>query len=159
MEPGPANLLSPLGHRTRRNVTAGVGHGPSDASDARSVSSNRSSKFGFRKRLSRLFKGDKKCIETASASQTLSSSPIVSVLQLQPSPAASGTLRVDVFLENVTKPTFKTDLPKPHARVNKTPQLVYCCSVLSNAQEAPLPPTSDSDFFQDSPLNDKEREW
>ncbi|KAF9532134.1 hypothetical protein EC957_002576, partial [Mortierella hygrophila] len=51
-----------------------------------------------------------------------------------------------------------TDLPKPHARVDKTPQLVYCCSLLSKFP-GPLQPTSDSDVSQDSPLDDKEKEW
>ncbi|KAH7049621.1 hypothetical protein BKA57DRAFT_492306, partial [Linnemannia elongata] len=154
----PAKLLSPLGHRTTKKVAADVDHGQGDTSDARSVSSRRSSKFGIRKRLSRLFKGDKKVIETASASQTSSTSPIVSTVPLQPSPAASGTIRLDIFLENVAEPTYKTDLPKQLTRVDKTLQLVYCCSLISKAQE-PLPSTSDSDVSQDSPLDDREKEW
>ncbi|KAF9308509.1 hypothetical protein BGZ91_007783, partial [Linnemannia elongata] len=154
----PAKLLSPLGHRTTRKVAADIDHGQGDTSDARSVSSRRSSRFGIRKRLSKLFKGDKKVIETASASQTSSTSPIVSTVPLQPSPAASGTIRLDIFLENVAEPTYKTDLPKQLTRVDKTLQLVYCCSLISKAQE-PLPSTSDSDVSQDSPLDDREKEW
>ncbi|KAF9539609.1 hypothetical protein EC957_005195, partial [Mortierella hygrophila] len=180
---GPANLLSP--------------HGPSDASDAKSVSTGRSSKSGFRKRLSRLFKGDPKVKETvptsaaSSAPATLvgtkgriesaapgrnatpvslglhspahsagmsSTPPVVPTTQPQPSPTASRTFRVDIFPENVIKPIYKTNLPKPHARVDMTPQLVYCCSLLSKAEE-PLQPTSDSNVSQDSPLDDKEKEW
>ncbi|KAG9064423.1 hypothetical protein KI688_003613 [Linnemannia hyalina] len=194
---GPANLLSPLGHLTTRDVAEDVDHGPGHTSDARSVSSGHSSKVGFRKRLSRFLNGDPKVKETAPASAAssapvtlvgtesriqsaapdldavpvslglhspapsaeMSSTPlVVPETQLQPSPAASRTLRVDIFPENVIKPIYKTDLPKPHARVDKTPQLVYCCSLLSKAQE-PFPPTSDSDVSQDSPLDDKEKEW
>ncbi|KAG9064417.1 hypothetical protein KI688_003607 [Linnemannia hyalina] len=194
---GPANLLSPLGHRTTRDVAEDVDHGPGDTSDAKSVSSGRSTKVGFRKRLSRFLKGDPKVKETVPASAAssapvslvgteghiqsasrdhdavpvllglhspahsaeMSSTPlVVPETQLQPNPAAIGTLRVDIFPENVIKPIYKTDLPKPHARVDKTPQLVYCCSLLSKAQE-PFPPTSDSDVSQDSPLDDKEKEW
>ncbi|KAF9314718.1 hypothetical protein BGZ91_005939, partial [Linnemannia elongata] len=150
---GPVNLLSPLGHAAADDV-----HGPDYAGDARSLSSGYSSKFGFRKRLSRLFKGEKKVFKATSVSQTSSTSPTVSVVQLQLSPAASGTLCLGIFLENIIKPTFKAVLPKLHTRVDKTPQLVYCCNVLSKAQK-PLPQTSDSDFSQDSPLDDEEKEW
>ncbi|KAG9064388.1 hypothetical protein KI688_003576 [Linnemannia hyalina] len=192
-----ANLLNPLGHRTTRDVAADVNHGASDASDARSVSSGRSSKFRIRKRLSRLFKGGPKVKETVSTSAAssapvtligtekriqssapdrnaapvslelhspahsteMSSTPLVVLAtQMQQNPAAYGTLRVDIFPENVAKPTYKTDLPKPHARIDKTSQLVYCCSLLSKAP-GPLQPTSDSDVNQDSPLDDKEKEW
>ncbi|KAF9539320.1 hypothetical protein EC957_005542, partial [Mortierella hygrophila] len=195
---GPANLLSPLGHRTTKDVTADADHGPSDASDAMSVSSGRSSKFGFRKRLSRLFKGDDPKVKETVPASAASSAPIklvgteghiqsaapdrsavpislglhspphsaemssttliVPAAQPHPSPAANGTFRMDIFPENVIRPIYKTDLPKPHARVDKTPQLVYCCSLLSKTQE-PSPPTSDSDVSQDSPLDDKEKEW
>ncbi|KAF9110104.1 hypothetical protein BGX30_008102, partial [Mortierella sp. GBA39] len=82
----------------------------------------------------------------------------VTTTQLKPNLAAGGSLRMDMFPENVAKPIYKTDLPKPHARVDKTPQLVYCCSLLSKAP-GPLQPTSDSDVSQDSPLDDKEKEW
>ncbi|KAF9539199.1 hypothetical protein EC957_005652 [Mortierella hygrophila] len=73
-----ANLLNRLGHRTMRDVATVVDHGPGDASDGRSVSSGRSSKFGFRKRLSRLFKGDPKVKEIAPTSSA-SSAPITLV--------------------------------------------------------------------------------
>ncbi|KAF9539607.1 hypothetical protein EC957_005193 [Mortierella hygrophila] len=174
IQPGSANLLNPVGRRTARDVSADVDHGPSDISDARSISSGRSSKSGFRNRLSRFFKGDPKVKETvptsvaSSALVTLvgtegrvqsaepdcdavpvslglhspahstgmSSTPlIVPATQPSLSPAASGTLRVDIFPDNVIKPIYKTNLPKPHARVDKTPQLVYCCSLLSKAEE------------------------
>ncbi|KAG0060279.1 hypothetical protein BGZ90_004091, partial [Linnemannia elongata] len=190
----PANFLSPLGHR---DADADNDHGPSDASDARSVLSGRSSKSGFRKRLSRLFKGDSKVKETVLTSAP-SSAPITLVgtegriqlavsdrvavsvstelhspvepfeassimlvipgTQVRPSSVTNGSIRIDIFPENVTKPTYKTGLPKPHARVDKTLQLVYCCSLISKAQE-PLPSTSDSDVSQDSPLDDREKEW
>ncbi|KAG9064385.1 hypothetical protein KI688_003573 [Linnemannia hyalina] len=194
---GPTNLLNSLGHRTTGDVAADVDHGPRDASDGRSISSGPPSKYGFRKRLSRLFKGDpkvKESVSTSSASSAsftlvgteeriqsavpdrsampislglhspahsteMSSTPLVVLdTQMQQNPAAYGTLRVDIFPENVIKPTYKTDLPKPHARVDKTPQLVYCCSLLSKAP-GPLLPTSDSNVNQDSPLDDKEKKW
>ncbi|KAG9064402.1 hypothetical protein KI688_003590 [Linnemannia hyalina] len=194
---GPANMFNPLGHHTTRDATADVDHGPGDASDARSVSSGRSSKFGFRNRLSRLFKEDPKVKETVptsiassapitlvrtegrlqSAAPDHDAVPVLSIqhspadtvetsstkfavtgTQPQPTPAADGSIRMDIFPENVAKPTYKTNLPKPLARVDKTPQLVYCCSLLSKAQE-PLQPTSDSDVSLDSPLDDKEKEW
>ncbi|KAF9539333.1 hypothetical protein EC957_005555 [Mortierella hygrophila] len=195
---GPTNFLNPLGHRTTRDdVATDVDYGPSDATDARSVSSSRSSKFGIRKRLSKLFKGDPKVKETVPASvassapitlvgteeciqpaapdrntvpvslglhsppysaEVSSITPVVPAAQPQHSPAANGTFRMDIFPKNVIRPIYKTDLPKPHARVDMTPQLVYCCSLLSKAQE-PSPPTSDGDVSQDSPLDDKEKEW
>ncbi|KAF9137790.1 hypothetical protein BG015_002605 [Linnemannia schmuckeri] len=184
---GLANLLNPLGHRTTRNI----------ASDARSVSSGRSSKLGFRKRVSRLFKGDPKVNETdlnsaissapvaptgpgqhiqsaapdsnaisvssdlhspAHSAQTSSTSLYVLATQAQPSRYENNILRLDIFPENVAKPTLKTDLPKPHARVDKTPQLVYCCSLLLKAQES-ISLASGSDASQDLPLDDKQREW
>ncbi|KAF9309290.1 hypothetical protein BGZ91_007468, partial [Linnemannia elongata] len=190
----PANFLSPLGHR---DADADNDHGPSDASDARAVLSGRSSKSGFRKRLSRLFKGDSKVKETVLTSapssapitlvgtegriqlavsdrdavsvslelhspvepfETSSIMLVIPATQVQPSSAANGSIRIDIFPENVAKPTYKTDLPKPHARVDKTPQLVYCCSLLSKAQGS-LSSLSDSDISQDLPLDDKEKEW
>ncbi|KAF9535986.1 hypothetical protein EC957_001029, partial [Mortierella hygrophila] len=72
---GPANLLNPLGHRTMRDVAVDVDLRPGDTSDARSVSSGRSSRFGFRKRLSQFLKGDPKVKETAPASAA-SSAPV-----------------------------------------------------------------------------------
>ncbi|KAG9064399.1 hypothetical protein KI688_003587 [Linnemannia hyalina] len=93
-----------------------------------------------------------------SPAEMSSTTLVVSATKLRPNPAAGGTLRVDIFPENVIKPIYKTDLPKPHARVDKTPQLVYCCSLLSKIPGS-LQPTSDSDVSQDSPLDDKEKEW
>ncbi|KAF9310240.1 hypothetical protein BGZ91_007147, partial [Linnemannia elongata] len=145
-------------HHSTKDVATDDAHPPGDTSDTISVSPGRLSKFGFRKRLSRLFKGDLKVKDTVPIYQASPSSPIVPVVLLQPSPTASGALRLDIFPENVIKPTFKTELSKSYAHVDKTLQLVYCCSVLSKAQEQ-IPPTSDSDFFQDSPLDDKEKEW
>ncbi|KAG0271488.1 hypothetical protein BGZ96_005789, partial [Linnemannia gamsii] len=169
----------------------------SNASGAKPVSSRRSSKFDFRKSLSKLFKGDLKVKETAPssavasapvaivrpgqnvqstapdsnavpislgshspahASQAPSTTLDIPVTQLQPSPAASEPFRLDIFPENVAKPTYKTDLPESHARVDKTPQLIYCYSLLSKDQESPSS-ASDSDGFQNLPLDDKQREW
>ncbi|KAF9549242.1 hypothetical protein EC957_004542 [Mortierella hygrophila] len=80
----------------------------------------------------------------------------VTASQLKPNPAAGGSLRVNIFPENVPKPIYKTDLPKPHTSVDKTLQLVYCCSPLSKAPR-PLQPTSDSDVTQDSPSTTRRR--
>ncbi|KAF9283714.1 hypothetical protein BGZ88_010342, partial [Linnemannia elongata] len=193
----PASLLSPLGHRTTRNDATEDSHGPGDASDAKSVSLNRSSKVGLRNRWSRLFKGDSKVKETVLTSAA-SSAPVtlvgaegriqsaapdrsavpaslglyslknpieissamldVPVTQVRPSPAADGSIRMDIFPENVAKPIYKTNLPKKLARVDKTPQLAYCCSLLSKAP-GQLQPDSASEFSQDSPLDDREKEW
>ncbi|KAG0041759.1 hypothetical protein BGZ89_007244, partial [Linnemannia elongata] len=193
----PANLLSPLGHRKARDVAADVDHGPGGANDAKSVSSRRSSKLGFKKRLSRLFKGDSKVKETV-PTLAASSAPITlvgtgghtqfavpdrnvvpvslilhspadpvgtsSVMLVVPptqvclSSAADDSVRMDVFPENVTKPTLKADLPKKLARVDKTPQLVYCCSLFSKTQGSHSS-ASASDVSQDSPLDDEEKAW
>ncbi|KAF9272040.1 hypothetical protein BGZ88_005282, partial [Linnemannia elongata] len=72
---GPANLLSPPGHR---DAAVEEDHGPGDASNPRSLPSRFSSKFGFQKRLSRLFKGDPKVKEIVLASPA-SSAPITLV--------------------------------------------------------------------------------
>ncbi|KAG0063188.1 hypothetical protein BGZ89_010074, partial [Linnemannia elongata] len=193
----PANLLSSLVHRTTRNDATEDSQGPSDASDARSVSSSRSSKVGLRKRLSRLFKGDSKVKETVitsaaspapvtlveaegriqSAAPDRSAVPVslelhsledpietsftmldVPVTQVRPSPAADGSIRMNIFPENVAKPIYKTDLPKQLARVDKTPQLAYCCSLLFKAP-GQLQSDSVNEFSQDSPLDDREKEW
>src|SRR5690349_13267522 len=69
---GPTSLLSPLGCR---DAAADEDHGPGDASDAKSVSSGRSSKVGFRKRMSKLFKGDPKS-KNAVPTSAASSAPI-----------------------------------------------------------------------------------
>ncbi|KAG0046473.1 hypothetical protein BGZ89_005286, partial [Linnemannia elongata] len=82
----------------------------------------------------------------------------VPATKLRSRPSADGSIRTDIFPENVTKLTIKTDLPKPHDRVEKTLQLVYCFSLLSKAQES-LHQTSDSDVSQDSPLDDEEKGW
>ncbi|KAF9315166.1 hypothetical protein BGZ91_005846, partial [Linnemannia elongata] len=72
---GPASLLSPLGCR---DAAADEDHGPGDASDAKSVSSGRLSKVGFRKRMSKLFKGDPKS-KNAVPTSAASSAPITLV--------------------------------------------------------------------------------
>ncbi|OAQ23322.1 WD40 repeat-like protein [Linnemannia elongata AG-77] len=194
---GSANLLSSLSHRTARNAATDDGHGPSDSCDARSVSLGRLSKSGYRKRLSRIFKGDSKVKETIPASTALSApitlfgtegriqsaaldhstvpvslklhSPADPVetsstmlaapdTQVRLSPTAEGPIRMDIFPGNAAKPIYKTDLPKPHARVDKTPQLVYCCSLLSKARGSHSS-TSASDASQNSPLDDEEKTW
>ncbi|KAF9308472.1 hypothetical protein BGZ91_007796, partial [Linnemannia elongata] len=190
---GPANLLGPLSHR---NAAADDNHEPGDSSDARSVSSSNSSKSGFRKRFSRLFKRDPRVKETVTISAVssasvklvrtegciqssapnsdavlvssrrhspadlveISSSNLAVPTTQAPGPAADGSIRLDIFSENVAKPTYKTDLPKPHARIDKTPQLVYCCSLLSKSQGLHSS-TSDSDASQDLSLDDEEKGW
>ncbi|KAF9283704.1 hypothetical protein BGZ88_010352, partial [Linnemannia elongata] len=194
---GPTNMLSRLGHRTARDVATDGVHRPGDASDSRLVSSGRSSKSGFRQRLSRLFKGDYKKKETISTSAASSAptalvktevrirsavpdhnavpeslnlhnpaNPVgasstmldVPTIQVRPSPAEDCSVRMDVFPKNVAKPTYKTDLPKPHARIDRTPQLVYCCSLLSKAQGSHSS-TLASDDSLDPTLGDEEKGW
>ncbi|KAF9311649.1 hypothetical protein BGZ91_006755, partial [Linnemannia elongata] len=194
---GPTSLLSRFGHRTARDVATDGVHGSGDASDARLVSSVRSSKSGFRQRLSRLFKGDSKKKETISTSAA-SPAPIALVktevrirsavldhnavpvslnlhspanpvgtsstmlgipaTQVRPSPAEDCSVRMDIFPKNVAKPTYKTDLPVPHARIDRTPQLVYCCSLLSKAQGSHSS-TLASDDSLDPTLDDEEKRW
>jgi hypothetical protein len=48
-------------------------------------------------------------------------------------------LRSDIFPENVAKSTYKTGLPTPQARVDKTPQPVHCYSLLSTNQKSVSP--------------------
>ncbi|KAG0293763.1 hypothetical protein BGZ96_002346 [Linnemannia gamsii] len=192
-----ANLLNPLGHHATRNVAADDNRETSNASNAKSVSSGHSSRFGFSKRLSRLFKRDHKVkkiapssavatapvsivgprqhVQSAApgsnaipvslglhspahASQTPPTTLAVPVTQMHLNPSARDSLRLDIFPENVAKPTHKTSLLKPYVRVDKTPQLVYCYSLLPKAQESPSS-ASDSDDFQASLLDDEQREW
>ncbi|KAF9271769.1 hypothetical protein BGZ88_005641, partial [Linnemannia elongata] len=37
---------------------------------------------------------------------------------------------LNAFFENISKPTIKTELPRPQQRIERTDQLVYCCSLL-----------------------------
>ncbi|KAF9110645.1 hypothetical protein BGX30_007915, partial [Mortierella sp. GBA39] len=37
---------------------------------------------------------------------------------------------INVFLENVPKPTLRTDLPRPQQRIERTEQLIYCNALL-----------------------------
>ncbi|KAF9294305.1 hypothetical protein BGZ88_004084, partial [Linnemannia elongata] len=78
--------------------------------------------------------------------------------QVRLCPTAEGPIRMDIFPGSAAKPTYKTDLPKPHARVDKTPQLVYCCSLLYKAQGSHSS-NSASDASQNSPLDDEEKTW
>ncbi|KAK5805415.1 hypothetical protein F5H01DRAFT_325381 [Linnemannia elongata] len=76
----------------------------------------------------------------------------VPVTQVRSSPAADVSIRMNIFPENVAKPIYKTDLPKQLARVDKTPQLAYCCNLLLKAP-GQLRPDPASEFSQDSPLD------
>ncbi|KAF9087894.1 hypothetical protein BGX29_000557 [Mortierella sp. GBA35] len=77
---------------------------------------------------------------------------------LQPNPSALGSLRLDIFPENVAAPVLVTELPKPHTRIEKTSQLVYCCSLLSKGQSSSSP-NAGSDGSQSTPLDESQREW
>ncbi|OAQ24220.1 hypothetical protein K457DRAFT_24272, partial [Linnemannia elongata AG-77] len=68
IELGPANLLSPLSHRTTRDVAVDVDHGPGVTSGPKSASSGRSSKIGYRKRFSRHFKVKEPVLASAASS-------------------------------------------------------------------------------------------
>ncbi|KAF9271141.1 hypothetical protein BGZ88_006769, partial [Linnemannia elongata] len=37
---------------------------------------------------------------------------------------------LNVFFENMPRPAIKTDLPRPQQRIERTDQLIYCCSLL-----------------------------
>ncbi|KAF9118195.1 hypothetical protein BGW39_001387, partial [Mortierella sp. 14UC] len=176
---GPAIMLNPLGHHV-------VGHAASD-SDATSVSSGKSSKLGFRKRFSALFKGHQKdkdaathapatppparsghCIHSDGPDvksladdleSVISTQPVndVSIIQVQASPVALDMLSPGIFPENVHPATFKPNLPKPHARIEETTQLVYGCQLLSMGQ--PYSPASDTDEVLVIPLDEIQKAW
>ena len=52
----------------------------------------------------------------------------IPVMQLHSSSTTTGSLRSDIFPENVSKLTLATDLPKYRARIEKTSQLATACS-------------------------------
>ncbi|KAG9062359.1 hypothetical protein KI688_005274 [Linnemannia hyalina] len=60
---------------------------------------------------------------------------------------------INVFLENVSKPTLKTDLPRPQQRIERTEQLIYCNTLLLQ-DSLPL-----SSFEQDPTLDKAEVAW
>ncbi|KAG0197376.1 hypothetical protein BGX33_000715, partial [Mortierella sp. NVP41] len=57
---GPANFLNPLGQLAVAHAAQEGEHETDDTNDSKSVASGRSSKFGFKKHVSRLFKGEAK---------------------------------------------------------------------------------------------------
>lgn len=81
----------------------------------------------------------------------------VPTIQVQENSATSGPLRQDTFPKNVNRPTITTQLPRPCARIERTTQLVYACSMFTKAQSSP--PASDIDVPQDSPLDETQQEW
>ncbi|KAG0267375.1 hypothetical protein BGZ95_002863, partial [Linnemannia exigua] len=185
MQLGPANLLNPLGHHV-------VGYS-ANKSDAVSVSSGKSSRFGFRKRLSALIKGDRKVKNTAAyappprapartghcvhsavddvealvvpvtpvpAPQSVDTSTItvaVPTVQVQPESVTLALLLQDTFPKNFNPVPRRTPLPKPHARIEETTQLVHCCQLLSIGQ--PSSPASDPDELEVTPLDEAQQGW
>ncbi|KAF9095258.1 hypothetical protein BGX23_000774 [Mortierella sp. AD031] len=77
---------------------------------------------------------------------------------LHSSPSAIGPLRLNIFPENVAAPVLATELPKPHARIEKTSQLVYCFSLLYRVPSS-SPADVASDGSQATPLSESQREW
>ncbi|KAF9122538.1 hypothetical protein BGW39_009685 [Mortierella sp. 14UC] len=67
------------------------------------------------------------------------------------------TQLIDIFPKNVSPATLSTLLPEPRARIEQTPQLVYCCQLLSMAQ--PLSPTSDAGELQATTLDEFQNKW
>ncbi|KAG0374249.1 hypothetical protein BGX24_010642, partial [Mortierella sp. AD032] len=63
-----------------------------------------------------------------------------------------------IFLDNVTPPTLETGLPRPGARIDSTPQLVYCNNILTRNQELVSTDSDDLDQFNTT-LNVKEHAW
>ncbi|KAF9115525.1 hypothetical protein BGW39_003037 [Mortierella sp. 14UC] len=92
---------------------------------------------------------------TVKAATIATAAPLVSSLS---STTKAGSLRLNIFSVNVARSTLRTDLPNIHARIDSTPQLVYCCSILERAQQV-TKPASDDDDTQELLLEDKEREW
>ncbi|KAF9121716.1 hypothetical protein BGW39_010298, partial [Mortierella sp. 14UC] len=175
---GPANLLNPLGHHV-------IGYTASET-DAMSVSSKKSSRFGFRKRLSTLFKGHRKDKDTATVIPATAAPArsghciysndldvealavalgpitptrivnIVPTVQVQASPMTPALLQ-EIFPMNVDPAALSTSLPKPHARIEETIQFVYDCQLLSMGQPYSL--ASDADEVQVIPLDEIQLAW
>ncbi|KAF9079954.1 hypothetical protein BGX23_002912, partial [Mortierella sp. AD031] len=74
-------------------------------------------------------------------------------------------LLLDIFPNNVARPTLTTELPKPHARIENTPQLVFVYSLLTRSPSTSVATTGgkeEGDAVNDSPvapLTDNQREW
>ncbi|KAF9271731.1 hypothetical protein BGZ68_003146, partial [Mortierella alpina] len=72
----------------------------------------------------------------------------------------------NIFPSNVTRPSCGTDLPKPGARIETTPQLVLCSSILNSVPslhdesnlEKDLDHSQDA-FSQNVLTNDAHRDW
>ncbi|KAF9276404.1 WD_REPEATS_REGION domain-containing protein, partial [Linnemannia elongata] len=79
---------------------------------------------------------------TATLGRESSMPLVVPATKPQPGLSASGTLRIDIFPENVIKPIYKTNLPKPNAPASR-----------------PFEPALDSDASQDSLLDEEEKGW
>ncbi|KAF9127050.1 hypothetical protein BGW39_006155, partial [Mortierella sp. 14UC] len=180
-----ADLLNPLGHLI-------AGTAPSD-NKTLSASSEKSSKLGFRKRLSVVFKGDRKAkdgvvnslpvqaparsghydnssvpdieVFALAVAPTTSPRPVnvataavtAPIIQVQTGAAAPSSIRQDIFPKNMAPATLTTPLPRPHARIEQTTQLVYCCSLL--AMSEPTTPASDIGELQGAPLDDAQQQW
>ncbi|KAG0041359.1 hypothetical protein BGZ83_001897, partial [Gryganskiella cystojenkinii] len=65
--------------------------------------------------------------------------------------------RLDIFPTNVDKPVFRTELPKKLDRLEKTPQLVYCTSLLP--KDGSLLPPSTELLHQETSLDETQRDW
>ncbi|KAF9931320.1 hypothetical protein BGZ67_005389, partial [Mortierella alpina] len=94
---------------------------------------------------------------TASSSSEASTQPTVE----------KATIRLDIFSTNVAKPAFKITVPKFGARIENTPQLALCSSLLPKSPA--LSPSKEPNLeinllqteeaSQDTPINDANRNW
>ncbi|KAF9984752.1 hypothetical protein BGZ75_003682, partial [Mortierella antarctica] len=76
-------------------------------------------------------------------------------------------VRLDIFSANAARPAVKTAVPKFGARIDNTPQLVLCSSLLPKI--AAVSPSNESNpeinllqimhASQDTPIDDANREW
>ncbi|KAF9079737.1 hypothetical protein BGX23_003333, partial [Mortierella sp. AD031] len=78
---------------------------------------------------------------------------VVSIVSTNP---VSGP-RQYIFFTNVAKPSIRTELPKKQDCLDKTPQLVYCTSLLPRDGSLLSPATAARD--QDETLDEKQRAW
>ncbi|KAF9136314.1 hypothetical protein BGW39_000030 [Mortierella sp. 14UC] len=68
-------------------------------------------------------------------------------------PSVSQPRTYTFVLENVSRPTVRTELPRLQQRIERTGQLIYCNAVLLQDATSPLPATIGSDEANDGPTN------
>ncbi|KAF9082858.1 hypothetical protein BGX29_003531, partial [Mortierella sp. GBA35] len=101
---------------------------------------------------------DGSAAEAKLSPQVVTDAATSSAIQQQPRLATTGSLRLDIFPENVATPALTADLPKPRARIDKTSQLVFCYSLLNKANSSQST-ASECDVPQETALTATQREW